>query len=159
MGKGAVSPMYLLVFVAGFLLLSGLPLADSSSAAASCPKGASSLEDIASGKIDCEKKDQLDTQPLGEAASGDKAEAPGLPDKPGVPKDPAKPQEPTQMSSPAADCGLSRWGCEQSCQKTYLAEAQGTPADSAQRAKAALGACLRVCAQNFSCPAEQPKIP
>ena len=125
-----------------------------------CPRGSTAVEDFATGKIICERRDRLDTESIG----GKKADSgtpgtPGAPGRPGAPGTPKAPESPKQVTSKDPNCGLSRWGCEQACQKTYLSTATGSSPQAAQRAKVALAACIRICTEEFSCPAEAPKTP
>ena len=127
-------------------------------AAKKCPPGKTPVEDIATGKIECEGGDTLDTMTLrpGRRASG----APASPGKPGKPRRPGKPKRPKKASSfGKKNCGLSRWGCEQACQQTYLSSATGTSSTASQRAKVALGSCLRICGAEFACEAKPPQSP
>lgn len=120
--------------------------------AAECPPGATPSEDIATGKVSCRRGDTLDSRSPN-AAPG---YAPGRPGKPGSPATPASPgvarsPESLEPAASGEGCGLSRWGCEEACQKTYLISAQGSSGDAPQRAKVALGQCLRACARRFAC--------
>ncbi len=124
-----------------------------------CPRGSTPVEDIASGKIKCERSDSLDTESIGTRAEAGAPGQPGAPEAPGKPKRPESPETPQKMASEDPACGLSHWGCEQSCQKTYLSAATGSSPQASQRAKAALAACLRICGEEFSCPARAPKTP
>ncbi len=147
----------ILAWVLGLILLSGPDLMVSAHGAAKCPRGSTPVEDIASGKIKCERRDTLDTEPLGSGAG--EPSVPGRPGSPGEPEAPGVPEKPRRVESGNPECGLSRWGCEESCQKTYLSSATASSPDSAQRAKVALGACLRICGEEFACPALEPKTP
>ncbi len=125
----------------------------------SCPPGSTPVEDVATGKVICERADSLDTRDLPARRAGPPAPpgAPGRPGEPGAPREPEEPKKAPSLS--ASDCGVSRWGCEQACQQTYLSAAVKPDSDAAQRAKVALGACLRICAREFECEAREPAVP
>ncbi len=124
-----------------------------------CPRGSTPVEDIASGKIKCERGDSLDTRSIGARPVAGVPAQPGSPGTPGKPKRPESPEMSGEKASKDPSCGLAHWGCEQSCQKTYLSTATGSSPQASQRAKAALSACLRICGEEFSCPARAPKTP
>jgi hypothetical protein len=118
-----------------------------------CPRGTTPVEDIVSGKVACESGDTMDTSAI----------RPGrAPGKPKAPRAPRKPKKAKKASSgDPKNCGLSRWGCEEACQQTYLSisSAAGAASKASQRAKVALGSCLRICAKEFKCEAKPPKSP
>jgi hypothetical protein len=157
-----VRVFWVVTFVSIWPANPGLPSAGA--AASKCPLGSTLVEDIATGKLRCEGRDRLDTgsigsaQGAGESGGNPKNEA-GIPGTPMTPKEPGTPQKPTQMLSKDSNCGLSRWGCEESCQKTYLSTATGPSDQASQRARVTLAACLQVCANEFSCPVQPPKTP
>lgn len=152
-----ISKPIILVWTLGLILLSGPSSIVPVHGAVKCPRGSTPFEDIASGKIKCERQDRLNTESLGSGAG--EPGAPGRPGAPGKPKAPGEPEKPRRVQSGKSGCGLSRWGCEQSCQQTYLSSATASSPNASQRAKVALGACLRICAEEFACPSRAPKTP
>ena len=123
-----------------------------------CPPGKTAVEDFASGRVQCKGGDTLDTTTL--QPKRRKPAAPGAPGAPGRPGSLQKPGRPGFASSDGAkSCGISRWGCQEACQRTYLASATGTTTGASQRAKVVLGSCLRFCKKKFACEPRPPKIP
>lgn len=141
----------------GLILLLGPDPIVLTHGAAKCPPGSTLVEDIVSGKIICERRDSMSTRSLGVGA--EEPQAPGRPEAPGKPEAPGAPEEPWWVPSEKPECELSHWGCQQSCQQTYLSSATDPAPNSAQRAKVILGACIKVCAEEFSCPAHEPETP
>jgi hypothetical protein len=148
-------PSFLCAALAFGLLLGGmgdvaLP------APAQCPRGTVAVEDMATGAVKCEREDSLESR---EIPPPRPPAAPPVPEQPASPPAPGTPRAPVQLPAVQADCGLSRWGCEESCDKTYLRQSLAPGSAAAQRAKVALGACLRVCGQEFQCEPRPPETP
>ncbi len=151
--RNALAAVFLTALLAGGLLAPAGP------SAAKCPPGSKAVEDMASGKVTCEEEDVLDTRSLRRRSLG----KPGVPGRPGVPGQPGRPGRPAaprraKCAGASSDCGLAKWGCEEACRKTYLSTATGAASQSSQRSKVALGACLRVCGEEFACPAKEPEV-
>lgn len=136
-----------------------LPGARVFAAVKKCPKGTIPVEEFPSGKVKCERGDTIDS------AATRPERAPGKPKSPRAPKKPRKAKKPGKAKKASAgepqNCGLSRWGCEEASQQTYLAisAAAGASAKASLRAKAVLGSCLRICSEEFKCEAKPPKSP
>ena len=122
-----------------------------------CPSGTVAVEDVASGQVKCEREDAIGSRPSSSPPGF--PGAPPAPEQPAAPAAPGAPQAPAQIPSSQADCGLSRWGCEEACNRTHLAQSLASAAAAAQRAKVELGACLRVCGQEFPCEPRAPEVP
>ncbi len=50
-----------------------------------------------------------------------------------------------------AECGISRWACEQDCHRTYLTTAPDPGFGAPQRAKVVLDFCLGICSKELAC--------
>jgi hypothetical protein len=157
--RSRIAVPIVLAWIAGLVLLFGPAPIALAHDPGKCPRGSTPVEDIASGKIKCERSDNLDTESIGTRTEARVPAQPGSPGAPGKPRRPESPEMSGEKLSKDPSCGLSHWGCEQSCQKTYLSAATGSSPQASPRAKAALTACLRICGEEFSCPVRAPKTP
>ena len=153
-GRGRVG--FLRAALALALLLGGMRGA-ALSARPECPRGSVAVEDVATGAVKCEREDSLESREV--PPPPPPPEAPPEPQAPGAPAAPGAPQAPAQFPASQADCGLSRWGCEEACNRTHLTQSLAPGSAAAQRAMVALGACLRVCGQEFQCEPRAPETP
>lgn len=122
-----------------------------------CPRGTVAVEDVATGAVKCEREDSLESREVSPPPRP--PAAPPAPEQPTSPPAPGAPPAPLQIPASQADCGLSRWGCEEACNRTHLTQSLAPGSAAAQRAMVALGACLRVCAQEFRCEPRAPEVP